>query len=35
MPNGVMSTPAVAVNGVVKLSGGVPTTTELRQLIVG
>lgn len=32
---GVMSTPAVAVDGVVKLKGRVPTTEELRQLIVG
>ena len=32
---GVMSTPAVAIDGVIKLSGRVPTTTELRQWIVG
>ncbi len=32
---GVMSTPAVAVDGVVKLKGRVPTTEELRQLIAG
>ena len=32
---GVMSTPAVAVDGVIKLSGRVPTTTELRQWIAG
>lgn len=30
---GVMSTPAVAVDGVIKLSGRVPTTAELRQWI--
>lgn len=32
---GVMSTPAVAIDGVIKLSGRVPTTTELRQWISG
>jgi small redox-active disulfide protein 2 len=32
---GVMSTPAVAVDGVVKLSGRVPTADELRQWIAG
>jgi small redox-active disulfide protein 2 len=32
---GVMSTPAVAVDGVVKLSGRVPTVDELRQWIAG
>ena len=32
---GVMSTPAVAIDGVIKLSGRVPTTTELRQWIAG
>ncbi len=32
---GVMATPAVAVDGVVKLRGRVPTTEELRQLIAG
>jgi len=32
---GVMSTPAVAVDGVVKLKGRVPTAEELRQAIVG
>jgi small redox-active disulfide protein 2 len=30
---GVMSTPAVAIDGIIKLSGRVPTTTELRQWI--
>jgi small redox-active disulfide protein 2 len=30
---GVMSTPAVAIDGVMKLSGRVPTTTELREWI--
>jgi small redox-active disulfide protein 2 len=32
---GVMSTPAVAIDGVIKLSGRVPTTTEIRQWISG
>lgn len=32
---GVMATPAVAVDGVVKLKGRVPTAEELRQLIAG
>jgi small redox-active disulfide protein 2 len=32
---GVMSTPAVAIDGVVKLSGRVPTTAELREWIAG
>jgi small redox-active disulfide protein 2 len=32
---GVMSTPAVAVDGIVKLKGRVPTTEELRQVIAG
>ncbi len=30
---GVMSTPAVAVDGVVKLKGRVPTADEVRQAI--
>ena len=30
---GVMATPAVAIDGVMKLSGRVPTTTELREWI--
>ena len=30
---GVMSTPAVAVDGLVKLSGRVPSADELRQWI--
>ncbi len=30
---GVMSTPAVAVDGVVKLKGRVPTAEEIRQVI--
>ena len=30
---GVMSTPAVAVDGVVKLNGRVPTADEVRQAI--
>lgn len=30
---GVMSTPAVAVNGIVRLAGRVPTATEVRQWI--
>jgi small redox-active disulfide protein 2 len=32
---GVMSTPAVAVDGLVKLSGRVPTADELRRWIAG
>lgn len=32
---GVMSTPAVAVDGVVKVKGRVPTAEELRQAIAG
>jgi small redox-active disulfide protein 2 len=32
---GVMSTPAVAVDGEVKLSGRIPTSDELRQWISG
>lgn len=32
---GVMATPAVAVDGVVKLKGRVPTAEELRQVIAG
>jgi len=32
---GVISTPAVAIDGVVKLSGRVPTTAELREWIAG
>lgn len=32
---GVMSTPAVAVDGILKLKGRVPTVEELRQAIVG
>ena len=32
---GVMSTPAVAIDGVVKLSGRVPTTAALREWIAG
>jgi small redox-active disulfide protein 2 len=32
---GVMSTPAVAIDGVIKLSGRVPTTGEVRQWIAG
>jgi small redox-active disulfide protein 2 len=32
---GVMSTPAVAVDGRVKLSGRVPTADELRRWIAG
>jgi len=32
---GVMSTPAVAVDGHVKLSGRVPTPDELRRWIAG
>ncbi len=30
---GVMSTPAVAVDGVVKLSGRIPTFEEVRRLL--
>ena len=32
---GILSTPAVAVDGVVKLKGRVPTADEVRQLLVG
>ncbi len=32
---GILSTPAVAVDGVMKIKGRVPTAEELRQLIVG
>jgi small redox-active disulfide protein 2 len=32
---GILSTPAVAVDGVVKIKGRVPTPEELRQLIGG
>ncbi len=32
---GILSTPAVAVDGVMKFKGRVPTAGELRQLIVG
>ncbi len=32
---GILSTPAVAVDGVVKLKGRVPTAEELRRLIAG
>ena len=32
---GILSTPAVAVDGVVKLKGRVPTADEVRQLIGG
>lgn len=32
---GVMSTPAVAVDGIVKLKGRVPTAEELRQVLAG
>ena len=32
---GVMSTPAVAIDGLVKLSGRVPTADELRRWIAG
>ncbi len=32
---GILSTPAVAVDGVVKLTGRVPTAEELRHLIAG
>jgi small redox-active disulfide protein 2 len=30
---GVMSTPAVAVNGIVRLAGRVPTAGEVRQWV--
>ena len=30
---GVMSTPAVAVNGIVRLAGRVPTAAEVRQWV--
>ena len=32
---GILSTPAVAVDGIVKLKGRVPTAEELRQAIAG
>jgi len=32
---GVMSTPAVAVDGVVKLSGRIPTAEEVRGWLAG
>ena len=32
---GILSTPAVAVDGVVKLKGRVPTADEVRQLLAG
>jgi small redox-active disulfide protein 2 len=32
---GIMATPAVAVDGVVKLKGRVPTADEVRQLLAG
>ncbi len=32
---GILSTPAVAVDGVVKLKGRVPSAEELRQAIEG
>ncbi len=32
---GILSTPAVAVDGVVKLKGRVPTADEARQLLSG
>lgn len=32
---GVMSTPALAVDGVVKSSGRVPTTDEIRKFLGG
>ncbi len=35
MAAGVMSTPAVAVDGVIKLKGRVPTADEVRQWIAG
>ena len=35
MAAGVMSTPAVAVDGVIKLKGRLPTTEEVRKWING
>ena len=35
MAAGVLSTPAVAVDGVIRLKGRVPTTDEVRQWIAG
>jgi small redox-active disulfide protein 2 len=32
---GIMSTPAVAVDGVIKLSGRIPTAEEVRGWLVG
>ncbi len=32
---GVLSTPAVAVDGIIKFRGRVPTAEEVRQLIAG
>ncbi len=32
---GILSTPAVAVDGVVKFKGRVPTADEIRQLLAG
>ncbi len=32
---GVLTTPAVAVDGVMRLKGRVPTAEEVRQVIVG
>ncbi|MFB3818788.1 MAG: thioredoxin family protein [Candidatus Methylomirabilales bacterium] len=32
---GILSTPAVAVDGVVKLKGRVPSADELRQVLAG
>jgi small redox-active disulfide protein 2 len=32
---GILSTPAVAVDGVVKLKGRVPGADELRQVLAG
>jgi small redox-active disulfide protein 2 len=32
---GILSTPAVAVDGVVKLRGRVPSADELRQVLAG
>ncbi len=32
---GVMSTPAVAVDGVMKLKGRVPTAEEVQQAVAG
>jgi small redox-active disulfide protein 2 len=32
---GVMSTPAVAVDGVIKLSGRIPTAAEVRGWLAG